>query len=333
MKIKVTAKIEESINSFKNKTARESALQVYAALYSKRRYTVTDGYFPVPATYLKSYNSRYAFYIRKFISDGIIKYFERVEQGIGDMPDKTFKSYDTTKGECMRYKFLVDIDQGKEIEIQSTSYVDSQWYKLTKSSLIEMEYDPIKIKRDGFGLRVWHNATHTYKKDLKNKNLVVIDAKCSQPRLLYNLMKEAGQTDVTYFDLFENTDAIDFYDFLITHFNITHSDYDTNRKKSKKLFTQWIFGKGYTGKYNFYELFPVASAFVATLKKNGYKKAASFMQRKESKIWIDDIMNNIEVDFAIPIHDSIIVKADDADLALGWCIEQHPEIVFTMKEL
>jgi len=333
MKIKVTAKIEECINSFKNKTARKSALQVYAALYSKKRYTVNGGYFPVPATYLKRYNSRYAHYIKKFIDDGIIKYRERVEQGIGDMPDKTFKSYDTSKGECMQYKFLVDIDNGKEIELQSSPNVDSKWYNLTKSSLIDMGYDPIKIRRDGFGLRVWHNATHTYKKDLKNRNLVVIDAKCSQPRLLYNLMKEAGEADVKYFDLFEKTDTIDFYDFLITHFNLTNEDYNANRKKAKKLFTQWIFGKGYTNKYNFYEVFPVASDFIASLKKNGYKKAASFMQRKESKVWIDGIMDNIKVDFAIPIHDSIIVKADDADSAKKWCKERHPEIVYSLTEL
>jgi len=233
----------------------------------------------------------------------------------------------------MKYKFLIDLADAEEMEIDFTSDEKSRWYSLIRSSLTQLGYDNIKIKRDGFGLRVWHNAIQGYKRDLKDMELMVIDAKCSQPRLLYNLMKDANIIDTNYFALFENDTQRDFYNFIINQFNLTGIGYDSKRDEAKELFTMWIFGQGYTKGFQFHQIFPEASSFIRTLKNRGYKDSASYMQRQEAKVWIDDIMENIPIDFAIPVHDSIIVRANDAGLALDWCKEKHPEVVFTLKEL
>ncbi len=333
MKIKITPQIKNSIHSFKTKTSITNGYKIYAALYLKCKYENSNGYFAVPSTYLRSINARYSRFIKKFIEDGILKYYERVEPGFLNIEDRTFKYYDTNKGICMKYKFLIDLTNGEEIEIDFISGKKSRWYSLIISSLTQLGYEDIKIKRDGFGLRVWHNAIQGYKQDLKEIGLMVIDAKCSQPRLLYNLMKDANIKDTTYFSLFENDTNKDFYNFIINHFNLTGIGYDSKRDEAKELFTMWIFGQGYTKGFQFHQIFPETSAFIKSLKNRGYKDSASYMQRQEAKVWIDDIMENIPVDFAVPVHDSIIVRANDADLAINWCKEKHPEIVFTLKEL
>jgi len=334
MIIKVTDLVKQSINGFKNKTSIKNGYKIYAALYLKSKYKNSSGYFAVASTYLKSINARYKRFINQFEKDGILKHYERIEYSIDGMNDRTFKYYDTNKGICMKYKFLIEIDQGQEIDIDFSSEEQSRWYQLIKNSLIQLGYDDIRIKRDGFGLRVWHNAIQTYKQDLKGKGLIVIDAKCSQPRLLYNLMKQSNIRDDNYYELFENNpETKDFYNYIIKQFQLTGINYDSKRDQAKELFTMWIFGTGYTKGYPFHQLFPEASLFIKSLKKRGYKDSASYMQRQEAKIWIDDIMQNIPLDFALPIHDSIIVKEEDTDLALNWCKEKHPEIIFTIKEL
>ena len=146
-------------------------------------------------------------------------------------------------------------------------------------------------------------------------------------------MRDVNVVDRNYFTLLDPKNSNDFYSFIIDQFNLKDDDQGEARDKAKKLFTKWVFGKGYTDGHSFYKIFPVASKFVESLKEHGYKRASSLMQRKESEIWIDDIMENIPINFALPIHDSVIVKSLDADKAFNWCKERHPEIVFTLKEL
>jgi len=95
----------------------------------------------------------------------------------------------------------------------------------------------------------------------------------------------------------------------------------------------WVYGRGFTKGYPFHKIFPAASLYVKNLKRLGYKDASSYLQRQEAKIWIDDILENIPVDFALPIHDSIIVKNEEAIKALEWCRARHPEIIFTTTNL
>ena len=130
MKIKITQQIKDSINILKNKTSITNGYKIYTALYLKSKYKKSSGYFPVPSTYLRMINARYSRYIKKFIEDGILKYDERVEPGFGGIQDKVTKYYDTNKGLCMKYKFLIDIDNGEDFEIDFKSEDESRWYKL-----------------------------------------------------------------------------------------------------------------------------------------------------------------------------------------------------------
>ena len=50
-------------------------------------------------------------------------------------------------------------------------------------------------------------------------------------------------------------------------------------------------------------------------------------------IWIDDLLQNIPVKFAIPIHDSFIIMKNDIHKVLQYCKDKYPEIKFDVKEL
>jgi hypothetical protein len=52
----------------------------------------------------------------------------------------------------------------------------------------------------------------------------------------------------------------------------------------------------------------------------------SHLQRVESKIWIDDILNNIPTDWALPVHDSVIVKEEDVDKVYNWIKGKYPNL-------
>ena len=55
---------------------------------------------------------------------------------------------------------------------------------------------------------------------------------------------------------------------------------------------------------------------------------SSHLQRVESKIWIDDLLNNIPCDWALPVHDSIIVKEEDLERVYEYCKMKYPNIRF-----
>ena len=117
----------------------------------------------------------------------------------------------------MKYRFLIDIENGNEIEVDMVNNKSKKWYKITEKTLTALGYDNIKISRDSFGRRVHHNLTQIYKEELAGKGFCVIDAKCSQPRLLYLMMKERGIVDERYNSIFDNPDLISSIDISFLH--------------------------------------------------------------------------------------------------------------------
>jgi hypothetical protein len=95
----------------------------------------------------------------------------------------------------------------------------------------------------------------------------------------------------------------------------------------------WLNGNGYVPNYGIHTLFPFVSSFLKNLKKGNYKNSGSLLQRIESKIWIDDILNNIPCDFAIPIHDSVIVKEEDVENVLKYCQAKYPQLKFKKEKI
>ena len=67
--------------------------------------------------------------------------------------------------------------------------------------------------------------------------------------------------------------------------------------------------------------------------KIGYARVSTHDQKIESQIWINDLLNNIPTDFALPIHDCLIVKEMEAELVLNYCQEKYPDIDFVLSKL
>jgi hypothetical protein len=97
-------------------------------------------------------------------------------------------------------------------------------------------------------------------------------------------MKEKGIIDPLYNDIFENDK--DFY------LEIQHKLNIKNREDAKELFMFWVNSNGYVPNFNIHMLFPIVSKYIKDYKSGDYKNMSSHLQRVESKIWIDDIMNN-----------------------------------------
>jgi hypothetical protein len=326
MRVIIPDQVEKSISSFNRKDVRDVAYKIYCALIKlHERKNTTTGWFDVPSSYLVAINKNYQRTIKKFIQDGIIEYYTRPTED----PDDVFnnirkKYYNKTLGFCMKYRFLIDIDLGTEVDFNDENPNKKRWYEITKTSLISLGYEP-KITRDSFGRRVHHLAIYDYKENLKNKKFSLIDAKCSQPRLLYLIMKEKGIYDKEYFDIFESGD--DFYLFLVNKLNLN------NRTEAKDLFMFWINADGYVPNTGIYHLFNTTSSFIKSLKSRTYKDASSYLQRREAKIWIDDLLENIPTSFALPIHDCLLIRTLDARDVLKYCKNKYPDIEFQVSEL
>jgi hypothetical protein len=325
MKVIIPQEVFDSISAFKRIDVRNKALKIYCALIKlNERKNTTTGWFDVPSNYLKSINVRYYKIIDKFLEDGILCYYSRptIEGDIFISVDK--KYYNKTLGFCMKYKFLIDTEVGIEYDFDNENPNNYRWFEIIKSSLIALGYEP-KIVRDSFGRRVHHPAIYNHKSNLSGKGFSIIDAKCSQPRLLYLTMKEKGIYDKAYYDIFES--GRDFYNQLIIKLNLK------TRKEAKDLFMFWIGADGYVPQTGIFQLFTTASNFIKSLKTRTYKDASAFLQRAEAKIWIDDLLENIPTNFALPIHDALLVRTVEVDDILIYCKQKYPDIDFDVKEL
>lgn len=319
MKVKIPTQVKTAINEMPyNITVKKNAIKIYAALYMKAYLKNSHGYFPVSSTYLQSINKRYNNILNYFIEKNIIDYYKKAYQDENDIFNTIYtKSYNKELGICAKYKFLVDIENGDEINVDMVSNKEYRWYDIIENSLIQSGLE-VKIKRDNFGRRVHHSGIRNYKLDFRG--YYTIDSICSQPRLLYLHLKEKGIVDELYNDIFDNDK--DFYSEVTYKLNLE------SREEAKDLFMFWINGNGYVPNFNIHQLFPVVSTFLKKQKKGNYKNAGSLLQRIESKIWIDDILNNIPADFALPVHDSVIVKEEDVDRVLEFCKIKYPQLKF-----
>ncbi len=324
MLVRIPKKVKEVINEMPyNKTVKRNAIKIYAALYLKSYLKNSVGYFPVSSQYLQSINARYYKIVDYFIEKNIIDFYKRAFEDPNDIFNTEYKKYyDTQRGICMKYKFLIDIENGDEHEVDMITNRTNRWYEVIQNSL-EWVGLPVQIKRDSYGRRVWHSGIRDYKFDFVG--YYTIDAICSQPRLLYLKMKEIGIDDVVYNEIFENDK--DFYREICHRLDLD------SRDDAKDLFMHWLNGNGYVPNYNIHNLFPDVSKYLKSIKKGNYKDSGSLLQRMESKIWIDDILNNIPCDWALPIHDCVIVKEADADKVLEYCKSKYKDLRFEKKLL
>ena len=327
----VPKKIIDVVEKIGNKTKVKSAYKIYNVLARKSKYKNKEGWFEVPSLYLRSINGGYKSIIEYFIKNKIIeplvKVYKPGEQH-GDLFNSiTRRSYYPQHNKCIHYRFnkKIDITQGEILKIEfENRNDDKRWYTLTKESLQRLGL-PGKISRDGFGGRVYHDLTSTYKDELHKKGFCVIDAQSSQPRLLYLIMKERGIRDENLFNIFEND--LDFYMEMVSLFNME------DRDEAKKVFMFWAMGNGYTKGYNMWSHFPVACEFLKTVKGRNHKDSSRYLASKEAKIFVYDLLENLPTNFGLTIHDSIIVYKKDANKVLKYCKERYPDLRFKLEEL
>lgn len=323
MIIKLNTEVKAVINNLGNKTAKSNGLKVYAALILMSNRQNKHGYFPVPSTYLESVNKRYTRTIKALLEAGIIEYYKGIKEDSEDLFNTIYtKYYNTNKSICMKYRFCIDTKIGDPVEVSMCSNKKYNWYSVLENSLMYLGF-PVEIKRDTYGRRVHHPLIPVYKDELKDKGYALIDAKASQPKLLLNIMKKKGIIDERYTEAFNG----DFYNYVVDKLDLQ------NRKQAKDLFMYWLNSAGYVPNYKIHILFPTVSNFIRGLKTKNYKDSGSFLQREEAKIWIDDLLENIPTDFAIPVHDCLIVRDREVDDILEYCKSKHPDIDFQVSYL
>lgn len=323
MKITIPEEVIDCISKIGNKTAQANGYKIFAALVRMNRRKNSHGYFPCPSAYLEAVNKRYNRTIKALKDAGIIKAYTRSMPDPKDIFNSIEKRYyNVNKGICMKYMFLIDISKGRIEEIDFQNKRKFKWHSIIENSMNELGYEG-KISRDTFGRRVHHPVIATYKEDLKDRGFALIDAKCSQPKLLLNILKEKGIIDKNYEKAFE----VDFYNYLVKELGLS------DRQQAKDLFMFWLNSAGYVPNYKIHILFPGASSFIKGLKSKYYKDASSYLQRIEANIWIDDLLVNIPSDFALPVHDCLIVKDKEVYDMLAYCQSKYKDIDFQISFL
>lgn len=322
MKVIMPKEFQIAINEMPaNKTVKKNAIKIYAALYLKQSLKNSHGYFPISSDYMKSINVRYYKILDYFIERGLIDFYKKEYEDPNDLFGTIYrKSYNREKGICSKYKFLVNTNTGIEVQVDMVANRQHRWYELITDSLIEAGLE-VKISRDSYGRRVHHSAIREYKNDFKG--YYTIDSICSQPRLLYLHLKQKGINDFEYNRIFDN--GLDFYS------EVAHKLHLESRDDAKELFMYWVNGEKYIA--NIANLFKYVNEFLKKSKLGNYKNGGSLLQRIESKIWIDNILNDIPCDFALPIHDCVIVKESDVDRVLEYCQHKYPELRFKKEKI
>ena len=333
--MKIGKELEYLLSLEKRKDAKERILKVYNALLYKRG--KSDGYFNCPSAYLKKVSGQYNKVISLFTKYKVIDYqsYNNDESDIFNTRRK--KYYNTEKGICIRYKFLIDTEEGYDYDLNidySSLYDNEKWYQKTRYSLLQVGFrlEDISIKRDNFSRRLHTNITGMVTEYKSYKNLLccgdyyTIDAKTSQPRLLWIKMNEIGLQDKNLNYIFEN--GIDFYEYIMEYIPSLK-----DRDDAKELFASWVNGNGYLqdDKVAIRDIFPVVNTFIRNYKTSSYKNICRLLQNTEANIFIDDILNNIPLEFCLSVHDSIIVRKEDVDKALEWCSERRSDIEFVKE--
>lgn len=337
--IKIGKELDYILSLQKRKDAKERIIKVYNALLYKNTKAGKNGYFQCPSSYLKKVSGQYTIAMDILKKHKIIDYLSHNydNKDLFDIKRKRF--YHTEVGICMSYKFLIDIEDGYDYEITtdfSSLYEGEKWYWRTRYSLLQLNFPPdgLLIKRDSFSRRLHTNITGnigdggSYKDLLSGGQYWSIDAKTCQPRLLWLHLKEIGLQDVRLNEVFENN--IDFYQYVMDR-----TPAISDRDEAKEVFTSWINGNGYidSDKATIRDLFPIANTFIKGYKTDNYKSMCRLLQYKEANIFIDDLLNNIDLEFCLTVHDSLIVKRSDVEYALAFCQERYPEMVFVAKKI
>ncbi len=279
------------------------------------------GYVTTPSSLLKRVgNGSYKPSIAKLKELGIIDTYRTDTCTVRD-------SYSDWKHVSIKYR-TKDLDVKMPFSDRIKRRKDQAWWRKTVNMLKYMGVptEQIRIFRDKFANRVYHNVTQCYKFILEDfiDELCQIDMKCCQPTLLYYLLKEKGIIDEHYNEIFE--EGKDFYNVLMNKFKLE------SREEAKKLFMNWAFGgPHFKHSEEITTYFRRVNDFMKCIKKDGLNNFARLLTSKEVKLFIRGILSNIPLTHCLTIHDSIIIHRKEKDIALKWLRDHYPGFQFVLK--
>tara|TARA_R100000306_G_scaffold12141_1_gene14142 strand:- start:22266 stop:23366 length:1101 start_codon:yes stop_codon:yes gene_type:complete len=354
IQITIPDKLEKALVKVPRKDYKKGVLEIYASLVHLHRtkskfqfFKDSIGFFDVPSAYLKRVRSHYHKYVDFLLEHQILQFYsensEVIQKSFDLFEDEIIrrkKYYSTENGKCARYCFLIDPEVGrdKNIIIKNPN-ADKKWYQITKRSLEHIGLEYSFIKRDSYSRRLHTritsktgvrslstdeeaiiNSYKVYFKNYFNKEFCLIDARACQPTLLHFYLRSRKVDDAQFSYIFEN--KFYFYD------KIVQSGAAEDRQQAKHKFTIWLNGKSAQMPKELNDLFPVATTYLKKIKKKyGYKEIGAKVTRLESKIFIDNILNSINLDFCLSIHDAIIVRHSDLDKAMNHCRHLYGDIL------
>ena len=318
------------LSKIKRKDRRKNLINIFNLLlrlnkknnFNKEEDRIINNYFSVPSLLLKKINHRYKPLIEILLDNDIIDYFSMQEDNelfaISNHSQNKTLSYSTKLNQSIQYIFKIDTN---DIEIEEMTY-NNNWFNIINKSLKELDLDS-KIFRCNYGRRIHHKISldmnievegtfiRSYK-DFFNlpqhkDKYKVIDIKHSQPTLLHNLMKEKGFSCEVFFNLIEK--GLDIYEYIKD--NITSIN---DREEAKRLFQRFISKDDKSIEIKgLNKLFKGVKVFSSVINKEGYKNLNKLLQRTESKLVIDNLLNNLDIDFCVTVHDSFIIKNNEVD--------------------
>lgn len=231
---------------------------------------------------------------RNYYEEKDIKYFKELERFYYSLKLDYLSLYELTFDELSKEEDTVKRDN-KEIA----------WLR----NLVKLQGGSLYAHRNATNNRLDTNFTSlpkTLMNEIKRSNcLIEIDAINSQPAILANLIKDEVQDGFIH-------DAINgiLYDEVAKKL-------DWDREKSKKEIMKIIFSPEiYSNKSKkaLSNIYPETIRHIDSFKsKHGYRQLSITMQKKESEIYIDGVLNKL-YDMgimAISKHDSIIFQPQD----------------------
>jgi hypothetical protein len=125
----IPKELEYLLSLQKRKDAKERIRKVYSAILYKKGNS--KGYFDCPSSYLKKVSGQYNSVTKLLLEHKIIDFqsFNFDDKDLFNIRRK--KYYNTDNGNCIRYKFLIDTEDGYEDNIDidySNLYNNEKWY-------------------------------------------------------------------------------------------------------------------------------------------------------------------------------------------------------------
>lgn len=178
------------------------------------------------------------------------------------------------------------------------------------------------FKEDEYG-RIHTNLTTLSSKfrkflSVENNNLINIDIRNSQPLFLLLSLREEIRDNTIRCALFGIEEELNEYAELVQVGNLYEffsEVYDCDRESAKKQIFKDIFGRKISDPFK--KVFPRIGILLERIKGKDYRRVAWMMQKKESKLMINqvcgDLLHSNKDMFLATIHDSILTTQENVE--------------------